>query len=82
MQKMTFAGLGGELRPVSHLDRRVSEAAKLGFDTCIVPAGSPNMNPKRLQGIKIVKCTNISSALQASLGPVVNPESLMDAVTV
>jgi DNA repair protein RadA/Sms len=31
-------GLSGELRAVSHLPRRLNEAAKLGFRRCIVPA--------------------------------------------
>jgi DNA repair protein RadA/Sms len=31
-------GLSGELRAVSHLSRRLNEAAKLGFSRCIVPA--------------------------------------------
>lgn len=31
-------GLSGELRAVSHLSRRLHEAAKLGFRRCIVPA--------------------------------------------
>jgi len=30
-------GLGGELRAVSQLDRRVNEAARLGFKRCLVP---------------------------------------------
>lgn len=32
-------GLAGELRRVGHLDRRLGEAARLGFDRAIVPAG-------------------------------------------
>ena len=31
-------GLSGELRSVSHLDRRLTEAAKLGFTRAVVPA--------------------------------------------
>lgn len=31
-------GLSGELRAVSHLPRRLNEAAKLGFHRCVVPA--------------------------------------------
>ncbi|MBI3970347.1 MAG: DNA repair protein RadA [Chloroflexi bacterium] len=31
-------GLLGELRPVGQLDRRLAEAARLGFDRCILPA--------------------------------------------
>jgi DNA repair protein RadA/Sms len=33
-------GLSGELRSCSHLDRRLAEAAKLGFRRCILPAAS------------------------------------------
>lgn len=33
-------GLSGELRPASHLEKRIKEASKLGFDT-IVTAASP-----------------------------------------
>ncbi len=33
-------GLGGELRSVSQLEKRISEAAKLGFKTAIVPKQS------------------------------------------
>jgi DNA repair protein RadA/Sms len=32
-------GLLGELRPVRQLERRLAEAARLGFERCIVPAG-------------------------------------------
>ena len=33
-------GLGGELRHVSHLDRRLHEAARMGFRRAIVPRGT------------------------------------------
>jgi DNA repair protein RadA/Sms len=33
-------GLGGELRGVPHLQRRVTEAARLGLTTCLVPASA------------------------------------------
>ena len=39
-------GLGGELRNVSRLEKRIFEAAKLGFDTAIIPKQS-------LKGLKI-----------------------------
>ena len=32
-------GLLGELRPVRQMERRLAEAARLGFERCIVPAG-------------------------------------------
>ena len=30
-------GLGGEIRPVTHVDRRIREAAKLGFTRVMFP---------------------------------------------
>ena len=38
-------GLSGELRAVSRLDRRVAEAARLGFKRCLVPAGGVGVSP-------------------------------------
>ena len=34
-------GLGGEVRQVNHLARRLSEAARLGFAAAVVPASTP-----------------------------------------
>lgn len=48
-QNMLFigeVGLGGELRNVSHLEKRLKEASKLGFESAIVPKQS-------LKGIEI-----------------------------
>lgn len=51
-------GLGGELRGVSQLEKRLSEAAKLGFKKAIVPKQSmKNLNiPKEMEvvGVKTV----------------------------
>jgi DNA repair protein RadA/Sms len=33
-------GLTGEIRTVSHVDKRVSEAIRLGFTKCIIPKGN------------------------------------------
>jgi len=38
-------GLSGELRPVSQLDRRVNEAARLGFKRCLVPKMGAKVSP-------------------------------------
>ncbi len=37
-------GLGGELRQVNRLERRLGEAARLGFRVAIVPASTPTMS--------------------------------------
>ena len=45
-------GLNGELRPVSQLDRRLSEAGSLGFDSCLLPrAGSEKAQATNLRAI-------------------------------
>ena len=33
-------GLGGEIRSVGHIDKRIQEAEKLGFKTAIIPSGN------------------------------------------
>ena len=38
-------GLAGELRRVPNLDRRLTEAARLGYEHAIVPAGRANSSP-------------------------------------
>lgn len=56
-------GLSGEVRAVSMPEQRVSEAKKLGFQTCIVPAVSVEA-VKNIEGIEIVGVKNISEAVQ------------------
>ncbi|KAK9843738.1 hypothetical protein WJX81_004492 [Elliptochloris bilobata] len=64
-------GLGGELRPVAHTERRVAEASKLGFGTVLVPAASAPTARGRLAGTRIVPCRTVVDALRAALGPAV-----------
>lgn len=54
-------GLAGEIRQVSHAQRRLTEAARLGFRTAIVPANSPN----GVEGIKLLRVATIGEALAA-----------------
>lgn len=56
-------GLSGEVRAVSMLEQRVSEAKKLGFTTCIVPAVSLDSLAAG-QEIRLVGVKNIQEALQ------------------
>ncbi len=44
-------GLGGELRQVGHLDRRLAEAARMGFRRAIVPPG-PCTVPGALEALR------------------------------
>lgn len=64
-------GLTGELRPVSGLDRRLREAARLGFGRAIVPqrqARSGSAGLENLHGIEIVRVGTVREALAAALG--------------
>ena len=60
-------GLGGEVRTVSQIDKRVQEAAKLGFQKIILPKN----NLKGLQhfnGIELVGVERIEDAIKILLG--------------
>jgi DNA repair protein RadA/Sms len=60
-------GLSGELRTVSHLSRRLNEAAKLGFKRCIVPA-THRRTAKTQQGIEAIPARSLADALAVALG--------------
>jgi hypothetical protein len=68
-------GLGGELRPVAQLERRVVEALKLGFSRVVIPAGSDVRRTGRLAGAALVECRTIGEALKAVLGPAASRRS-------
>jgi DNA repair protein RadA/Sms len=59
-------GLLGELRPVAGLDRRVREAARLGFQRAIVPLGRGGAAVE-VPGIRVVPVANLRDALAAAL---------------
>lgn len=44
-------GLGGEIRSVGHIEKRIQEAEKLGFKTALLPSG----NSKELKGSSKIK---------------------------
>jgi DNA repair protein RadA/Sms len=60
-------GLSGELRAVGHLGRRLNEAAKLGFDRCIVPA-THRQSKDIPEGIEVVPARSLADALAAAFG--------------
>jgi len=64
---MGEVGLGGEVRAVTQAEMRVREAAKLGFDRCIIPASSLKKLPK-VKGIEIVGVEQVEGALEALMG--------------
>jgi DNA repair protein RadA/Sms len=54
-------GLTGEVRAIGQVDARVAEAAKMGFNRCVVPEG----NFKRIRGIDGMKIAGIRSVSEA-----------------
>lgn len=55
-------GLAGEIRSVSHLDKRLAEAARLGFTRAVTAPWQKNRAPA---GIKIIGVKNVGDALKA-----------------
>jgi len=52
-------GLGGELRQVSHLDRRLREAARMGFRRAIVPQGTA----AQVDGLQTLQAPTLRAAV-------------------
>ncbi|KIR03194.1 DNA repair protein RadA [Lachnospiraceae bacterium TWA4] len=57
-------GLTGEVRAVNMAERRVDEAIKLGFTTCILPKVCLK-RVKNKEGIKLIGVENIAQAIRA-----------------
>ena len=59
-------GLTGEIRSVSHMNQRLSEAARLGFKKCIIP----KFGAEKLiipQGMTVYKVRNIREAVEVAM---------------
>lgn len=57
-------GLSGEIRPVAQTDRRISEAARLGFKKIFVSTYS-SFDAKSAKGIQVVKVSDIPALVKA-----------------
>ena len=57
-------GLSGEVRGVNMTEQRIMEAAKMGFETCIMPKVCMD-SLSRINGIKIVGVSNLKEAVDA-----------------
>ena len=64
-------GLGGQVRPVSQLELRLREAAKLGFKRAIVPKGQipPDL------GIEIISVAKVLDAILEAIPGPANPQA-------
>jgi len=57
-------GLSGELRAVPHIERRLSEAAKLGFKRCLLPRTRQDISAS---GIELIPAASVREALRTAL---------------
>ena len=61
-------GLSGEIRAVTKIDQRISEAQKLGFKQIIISKYAEKNISNHFQGIKIVKVKKIEEVFQLLFG--------------
>ncbi len=55
-------GLGGEIRSVSHFEKRVREAASLGFDQLLAPAVNVKQLRRKSQSIALIPVNTVQEA--------------------
>lgn len=65
-------GLGGEVRQVAHLSRRLAEAGRLGFTRALVPASAPVAGSRSGSGsgsgLRAIPVATVADAIGAVLG--------------
>ena len=59
-------GLAGELRSVTQIDTRISEAKRLGFKTCILPYHGLSRTRVKWDGIRLIGAKNVREAFEAA----------------
>jgi DNA repair protein RadA/Sms len=57
-------GLGGEVRHVTHLERRVREAERMGFSRILVPANAKPLDSSRAT---LIRVASVSDAISHAL---------------
>jgi DNA repair protein RadA/Sms len=65
-------GLNGELRGVSHIERRIAEATRLGFKSCLMPRLSPIVKSELKQSfhstdVHLIEVGSVAEALRLGL---------------
>ena len=58
-------GLGGEVRPVSQVERRTQEVGRLGLSACLVPEGSLRRPPSDVSALPVA---TLRAAIGAAMG--------------
>ncbi|MBM3118641.1 MAG: DNA repair protein RadA [Chloroflexi bacterium] len=59
-------GLSGELRSVPQLERRIAEAARLGFKRCLIPDALSKLTSS-VRSIELVTASTVAEALRSGL---------------
>ncbi|CAN1301974.1 DNA repair protein RadA [Linum perenne] len=63
-------GLGGELRTVPRMEKRVHTVAKMGYQMCIVPtAAEKTLENFCYEGMKVVGCKNLKEVINTVFRP-------------
>lgn len=76
-------GLGGEVRDVGHLDRRVREASRIGFARVVVPVGSVHTACQAAgAGLAVVAVADVAEALDLLAEAPSREQGVRDRVTV
>ena len=70
-------GLSGELRTVPQVERRITEAARLGLNRCILPE-TARINLSNVDGLEPVFVRTVRQALRAALGSQRKPDPEYD----
>ncbi len=61
-------GLSGEIRPVSRIEQRIAEAAKLGFKTIIIPYNNLKGSGLNIPSIRITEVKKVEEAFRQLFG--------------
>lgn len=56
-------GLGGEIRPVSHVEMRAKEAVKLGFTRCVLPERNL-VKFNHIDGLEMIGVNNVGEVIE------------------
>jgi len=64
---MGEVGLSGEIRPVIHLDRRLEEAARLGFSRAVVPQANKDALTAHPKGLEVEGAGDLAAAVDRAL---------------
>ncbi len=59
-------GLAGELRSVTHVEARIGEAERLGFEKCILPSHCLSRIGRRFDRIRLIGVKDVKQAFEAA----------------